>query len=217
MLVREIASGRLPDGARLPTEREMATELGIAVGTLRKALAALEDRGLLERVQGSGNYVRALANVESVYAFFRLELLEGAGLPRADIVDVSRLNRPSEATGFSSKTAHRIRRIRYLDDTVAALEEVWLDDRYTKLIEAPDLLDSLYYYYKQTFGLVISEVRDSVGVSAVPDWHPASFGLNAGDAAGYVERHGFDQQGEAAEYSRTWFDHNVARYTNRLK
>ena len=217
MLVREIVSGRIPDGSRLPTERQMANELGIAIGTLRKALAVLEERGMLERVQGSGNYVRAQANVENVYAFFRLELLEGGGLPTADVLDVRKHKRPNEAVGFSSEQGHRIRRVRYLDEKVAALEEIWLDERYVQLVQAPDLLDSLYYYYKQAFGLVISEVQDRVGVSEVPDWSPSAFGLDPRAAAGFVERLGFDQQGETAEYSRTWFDQNIARYAIRLR
>jgi len=33
-LLREIMAGRLADGARLPPEREMAAEFGVAVGTL---------------------------------------------------------------------------------------------------------------------------------------------------------------------------------------
>ena len=75
MLIREIAAGHLADGSRLPPEREMADDLGVAVGTLRKALADVEAKGLLDRVQGSGNYVRHRPAVESVYAFFRLELM----------------------------------------------------------------------------------------------------------------------------------------------
>ena len=39
MLIREIAAGLYPDGSRLPTERRMAEDLGVAVGTLRRALA----------------------------------------------------------------------------------------------------------------------------------------------------------------------------------
>ena len=42
-LIREIGAGRLPDGARLPPEREMAASFSISVGTLRKALAELFD------------------------------------------------------------------------------------------------------------------------------------------------------------------------------
>ena len=48
MLSREIAAGRLIEGEKLPPEREMAAQLGIAVGTLRKSLDDLEAKGLLE-------------------------------------------------------------------------------------------------------------------------------------------------------------------------
>ena len=82
-MIREIGAGRLAHGARLPPEREMAADLGIAVGTLRKALADLEGKGLLERRQGSGNYVRRLAGLAGIYSLFRLELVGGGGLPTA--------------------------------------------------------------------------------------------------------------------------------------
>ena len=116
MLIREIAAGHLADGARLPPERDMAADLGIAVGTLRKALAELERKGLLERVQGSGNYVRYQTDVASVYALFRLEKLRGGGLPTADVLDVARLAKPADAPAFGdSADGHRIRRLRALD------------------------------------------------------------------------------------------------------
>ncbi len=54
MLIREIAAGRLVDGARLMPEREMAEGLGIGVGTVRKALVLLAAKQSLERVQWSG-------------------------------------------------------------------------------------------------------------------------------------------------------------------
>ena len=44
-------------------------------------MADLERKGLLERREGSGNYVRHRAEVDSVYAMFRLELIGGGGLP----------------------------------------------------------------------------------------------------------------------------------------
>ena len=108
MLIREIASGRIPDGSRLPSERKMAEDLGVAVGTLRRALAVLEDKGLLRRVQGSGNYVQTQSEVQSVYEFFRLELLEGGGMPTADILEVKRLQKPDDLPNIGPGTvAHR--------------------------------------------------------------------------------------------------------------
>ncbi len=128
MLIREIAAGRMIEGEKLPPERDMAAGLGIAVGTLRKALGDLERKGLLSRIQGSGNYVRSQPDVASVYSMFRLELVEGGGLPTARVLSVDRLAKPMDLPVFgSSGEAHRIRRLRSLGGKPAALEEIWLD------------------------------------------------------------------------------------------
>lgn len=52
-----IKRGTLPPGRRLPSERELAKGLGISRATLRHALKALEDDGLLSATHGSGWYV----------------------------------------------------------------------------------------------------------------------------------------------------------------
>lgn len=217
MLIREIAAGHFADGARLPPERQMATDLRVAVGTLRKSLADLEQKGLLERIQGSGNYVRARVVVDSVYGFFRLERPGGGGLPTALVTSIVRMRKPVEAPEFGrSPIAHRIRRIRFLDGVAIAIEEIWLDTRFAKRLGAKDLTDSLYLYYKRALGLVIARVQDCVTVSKVPDWTPSQFPMKPGMPAGYVERLSWGQDGDAAEYSRTWFHPKLARYTNRL-
>ncbi|MEB2844485.1 UTRA domain-containing protein [Rhizobiales bacterium RZME27] len=218
LLIRDIASGRLIDGEKLPPEREMSEKLGIATGTLRKALAELQSRGMLERVQGSGNYVRAVSDPKSVYAMFRLELLEGGGLPTADILDVKRLPKPAELPEFgASPEGHRIRRVRRLSGKVAALEEIWLDGDYVETISAQDLSESLYLYYRGVLGLWIMRAEDKIGLDPVPDWAPEIFGRRAGEPAVQVLRISEAQDGKRAEVSRTWIDHSVARYVSRLK
>ena len=145
LLIREINAGRYVDGDRLPPEREMAQQLGTSVGTLRKALADLTGKGLLERVQGSGNYVRAKADAQSVYAFFRVELLAGGGLPRAEVLDVARVGKPADLPEFGTQAeGHRIRRLRFLNQTPAVLEEIWLDGSYATRIAREALSESLY-------------------------------------------------------------------------
>lgn len=143
MLVREVAAGRLIDGEKLAPERDMAADLGIAVGTLRKALAELQERGLLERVQGSGNYIRAVSDPQSVYAFFRLELIEGGGLPTAEVLDVARLAKPADLPAFgTSAEGHRIRRLRRIAGKPAAIEEIWLDGSYVDTIAIENMSES---------------------------------------------------------------------------
>ena len=217
MLIREIAAGHLADGAKLPPERDMAADLGISVGTLRKSLADMQSKGLLERIHGSGNYVRANSDVGSVYAFSRLEKIAGGGLPTARVLSVDRMTKPSDAPHFGdSDEGHRIRRIRWLDDDLIALEEIWLDGNYRDAITASHLSESLYLFYRKELDLVISSVEDRIGCANVPDWSPEAFHLKPGAAVGYIERVSRTGTGTPAEFSRTWFDNNRARYVSRM-
>ncbi len=217
MLIREIAAGHLADGARLPPERDMADDLGVAVGTLRKALADVEAKGLLDRVQGSGNYVRHRPAVDSVYAFFRLELLKGGGLPTAEILSVDRLAKPDGFARWGGDAeGHRIRRLRSLDGVLIALEEIWLDGAQRGAIAVSDLSDSLYHFYRHELGLVIASVEDRIGVDALPEWTPDAFHLKAGEMAGYIERVSWTAAKEPAEFSRTWYDARRANYISRM-
>lgn len=54
-----IASGTWAPGAKLPTEPQLADQLGINRGTLRRALAELIDDGLLVARRGRGTFVAA--------------------------------------------------------------------------------------------------------------------------------------------------------------
>ncbi|MDQ0812550.1 GntR family transcriptional regulator [Streptomyces sp. B3I7] len=57
-VTEQIRTGRLPIGARLPAERDMAEEYGVAVNTIRRAISHLRDQGLLITVPVKGTYVR---------------------------------------------------------------------------------------------------------------------------------------------------------------
>lgn len=218
LISREISAGHLAKGERLPTERDMALQYGVAVGTLRKALAKLTEQGLLERRQGSGNYVRKTENSESVYAFFRLERLTGGGFPTARLLDLTTMEKPADLPSFGSSTiAHRFRRLRFLDDKPVALEEIWLDGSVVETIDTDALSHSLYHFYKESLGLWITRAEDWLSIAPVPTWRVDQFPLPPQTPAGFVERFGWSQHGDLVEYSRSWFDPAVARYVARLK
>lgn len=217
LLIRDIQAGRLVDGERLPPEREMAARLGISVGTLRKSLEELTVQGLLERVQGSGNYVRAKPDAHSVYAFFRVELIEGGGLPTAELLSVDRRVKPDGFPRFgASPEGHRIRRLRRLNNVPAVLEEIWLDGSYADVIDSIALRESLYLYYRETLGLWITKAVDRLDLAVVPDWAPPAFGPSAGQPCMRATRVSYGPEGEAAEASWNWINTDVARYVARI-
>jgi DNA-binding transcriptional MocR family regulator len=56
-LADDIIEGRLKGGDRLPAHRDLAWKLGIGLGTVTKAYAALDRRGLTRSVKGRGTFV----------------------------------------------------------------------------------------------------------------------------------------------------------------
>ncbi len=218
LLIRDIASGRLIDGEKLPPERDMAAQLGIAVGTLRQALKSLTEKGLLDRMQGSGNYVRAKADAASVYALFRLERVNGGGLPTARILSVDRCIKDPALPAFGRHAeGHRIRRLRYLSGQIAAVEEIWLDAAEVGRIAPADLSESLYLFYRQRLGIWISRAEDRIGQGPLPDWTPAEFPHAPGTDLPLITRISWTQDGRTVEASFTWYDPETVRYVARLK
>lgn len=218
LIAREIAAGHWQKGERLPTETEMALLLSMAVGTVRKALAELASRGLVERRQGSGTYVRAQGKQRSIYEFFRLELNRGGGFPSARLLDVRRVVHPAGLPAFGHGEAghcYRVRRLRLLADVPVALEEIWFDARHRDDLKAADLHDALYLFYKQQLGFWISRVEDHVAVGKVPHWAPEDFSCAPVEVCGLIERQAWSGANKLEEFSRTWFDPKRARYTAR--
>ena len=214
---RDIAAGRFADGDRLPPERELARQFGTTVRTLRKALGELQNQGLLESVQGSGNYVRLADQARSIYSLFRLELPQGGGLPTARLLSIKKLKKPTDLPDFgSSVRATRVRRLRFLDETAVAVEEIWLDESAGE-IDAEKLGDSLYRYYQLKLGFWIHKAEDRVSVQSLPGWTPDTLGSTPGTVFGFVERSSWAQDKLPVEYSRTWFNPSSARYVQRLK
>ncbi|MWA01336.1 GntR family transcriptional regulator [Actinomadura sp. LD22] len=56
-IAARIAAGDLRPGSRLPSERELADEYGIAYMTVRRGTQELRDRGLILTVHGKGTFV----------------------------------------------------------------------------------------------------------------------------------------------------------------
>lgn len=221
LLLRELGAGKWLPGERLPTEAELAVQLGVAVGTLRKGLAVLEQQGILERRQGSGTYVTAASDGQAIYHFFRLEHPAGQpGMPGAETLSLSKVSYAwaARTMGFPADTEFwLIRRRRLLDGVVVAIEDVLLPVARASRLTKSDLHESLYLHYRERLGFWIARVEDAVLVGAVPDWDDGSLGLPAGMACGLVERRAYDQHDRMAECSLLWFNPQRARYMARWR
>jgi GntR family transcriptional repressor for pyruvate dehydrogenase complex len=123
-----IQSGELPPGSRLPSENQLATQMGLSRSGVREAVKVLEAARVLEVRRGDGTFVTSLAPkllLEGVG--FAVELLQGDTL--LEVMEVRRLLEPA-ATGIAAlriseaeldEVAHLLERMRKARDDAEEL------------------------------------------------------------------------------------------------
>lgn len=75
----DIISGKLSSGSKLPPEREMAKKYGVSRTSVREALRTLEILGVVQSIQGSGNFIAAdvgKSMIESMSMMFLLQQID---------------------------------------------------------------------------------------------------------------------------------------------
>jgi GntR family transcriptional regulator len=106
-LLRErIDTGSYAPDDPLPSEPELAAELGVSRVTINKAISLLRTAGLVRVRRGSGTYVRSTPRITRDaryrYANPRAAELEGRALgltPRAECTEVSKVEASAEVAG----------------------------------------------------------------------------------------------------------------------
>jgi GntR family transcriptional regulator len=77
ILRRQIAEGAYPPGGKIPSESSIGKRYGLSIMTVRQAVGVLTEEGLIERIQGSGTYVRPVTltgsrfDLDSIREIFR--------------------------------------------------------------------------------------------------------------------------------------------------
>ncbi len=122
-LRRQILSGTLPDGARLPSEQELAAHYGVSAPTIREAVRVLAAMGLLSTRNGSRTTVTARGDdmlVMSVAA-----VAQFAKINAADVLGVlGELNAYAITLAAERATDEDIARLRAAAAATAEIDDV---------------------------------------------------------------------------------------------
>ncbi len=94
-LERELRSMRWSGGERLPTERDLCEQYGVARNTVRRALKQLEEQSLIERHIGRGTF-KATSALKSGDGF--PDLSEMHALSPADVIECRLIFEPELAS-----------------------------------------------------------------------------------------------------------------------
>jgi GntR family transcriptional regulator len=130
----------------------------------------------------------------------------------------ARRNRPSRARRTTTPrrpSRSAVRRLRFLGETPAALEEIWFDARHAENLDVESINESMHLFYRQNLGFWIARVEDRVSVAHCPDFAPPDGPFKPGAPLGHVERISWSNADTVEEYSRNWFDPAAVAYVAR--
>ena len=202
-LRRAITEGWLGAEDALPSERQLAADLGISRITVRKALDALSSEGLLVSRRGAGNFVAPPAHIDKHFAklsSFSEDMRSRGHEPSSEWLKRSHgAVRSEEALklGLGPGTAvYRFHRLRFADGRPMAIETATVVG--TALPSVTVVENSLYEALDHTVGRPIRALQRLTAV--LLDDEQAKLLHTEPDAAGLmVERIGFGRDGRAIE------------------
>jgi GntR family transcriptional regulator len=161
VLVQRIAKGAWQPGQILPNEFEIAADLGVSQGTVRKALDEMTAENLLVRRQGRGTFVARHDEERILFQFFKLVRDDGQRrFPESRVLDVRVVRASPEARerlGLAAgERVVQIERVRSLEGAVCIAEGMVLPHRLFPGIEERELPNNLYELYASEFGVTVA-------------------------------------------------------------
>lgn len=202
-----IEQGALGPEDALPSERQLALDLGVSRITVRKAIDSLADEGLLVRRQGSGNFVGTL--IEKNFAkltSFSEDMRSRGRVPSSrwlrrqqGVVTAEEAMRMGLSPGAR---VYRFHRLRLADDEPMAIEHTTIAGWALASEGAvnPSLYDAL-----EAAGNRPVRALQRLRALLLDDEQARLLEAKPGDAGLLVERVGYLRDGRTVEVSQSWY------------
>jgi GntR family transcriptional regulator len=176
IVVRRVAEGKWRPGEALPSEQNLAREMGVSQGTMRKVLDSLTAEKLLERRQGKGTFIAENTQERALFRFFRMARPGGKRVVPERVQESVkvRVSRAQERTKLDlARTARvvEIIRTRLIDGRPAIHELIVIPSELFPGIEKrASLPNTLYSLYQTEYGINIvaahEELRPELATAA---------------------------------------------------
>jgi GntR family transcriptional regulator len=208
LLVGRIADGAWRPAEALPSEQELARELGVSQGTVRKAMDALAADNLILRLQGKGSYVAEHTQEHALFRFFRLahpaphggRVTPEPGRVRVQLRPATRSERARLQLDNNAEVVE-IRRLRLVEGAPRISEKITLPQQLFPGIERQNTLpNTLYSLYQGEFGISIAVAREELSAVTATAQESRDLGLPRGAPLLQIDRVAVSLDGRVVEW-----------------
>lgn len=198
-------------GDRLPSERELALFFGVSRMTLRQAIQALSDEGILERKIGSGTYVarqKVQEQMKGTTSFTEIMLNQGRkpsskvlayAIVKASTSEREKLQLPEQAMIL------RMERIRYADMEPICYEVASIPADLIKQFSKEEVTASLYATLAEKGGYKIGAANQTITAVLASEQIAEYLAVKRGDAILRMKQLTFFEDGTPFEYVRSQY------------
>ncbi len=222
VLVKRIVDGVWKPGDVLPNEFDIAADLGVSQGTVRKALDELEAEKFVLRRQGKGTFVASHDEARILFQFFKLIPDSGDGeFPDSRILGVA----VETADARAAAALHlrvgarvvRIERLRSLAGRICIFERILLPRALFSGIEKRELPNNLYELYRSDFGVTIVRASEKLKAIAATRREANHLGLKTSEPLLSVDRTAFAADGRPVEWRVSLCQTDMLHYLSDLR
>lgn len=171
-------------GSRIPSERDLAAEWGIARMTARKAIETLAAEGWLERRRGSGTYVAQMPYAKTLgLSSFTADMRLRGLTPDSRVLDFDHI--PADATTAArldvseGEEVVRFTRLRLADGEPIAVETTWMPAHLVPGLTESDLAGSLFETLADSFEITPGQASSTIDSSLADEVTAAALGIDA--------------------------------------
>ena len=212
LLVRRIVDGVWKPGDYLPSEARLGTDLGVSIGTIRKAMEDLVGQGLLERQHGRGTQVVPHSSARSRFRYLRFVHPDGRPVrPVARLIEQrvrvgTRADR--DRLGLARGDAVLVLlRLRSEDGVPLIYERIALPAepfRTLGLEPGGDMLEEVYVLYQTRCGQTVARASDEILSDTAAAPVAAALACPPGAPLLLVRRVAYALTGAPIEYRQSW-------------
>ena len=204
-LVRRLIDGSWQPGQIIPSEMELARELGVSQGTVRKALDTMTAENLLIRRQGRGTFVAEPEEGRLLFQFFRLMPDNGEqSFPSSRILS-SKRDKADRHEKEALALAHgasvwRIERIRMFGNDPLLIETISLPAaRFPGFEAIEEIPNNVYRLYSQRWGITIGAASEKLKAISADLRDARHLGCRPGMPLLHISRVAFDLEQNPVE------------------
>jgi GntR family transcriptional regulator len=221
-LTQRIADGRWKAGQIVPSEMQIAAELGVSQGTVRKALDDMTASRFLVRQQGRGTFVATHDEARILFQFFKLKPDNADGLfPESEVLGVADAVASAEEAAklglFKGEPVIRIRRVRSLAGQRCIVETIVLATAVFDGLQEGEIPNNLYNTYAERFGVTIAGGHETLKAVSASAEDARDLGLSAGAPLLLIDRVATSIEGRPMEWRVSLCETSVMHYATELR